>query len=318
MPVAPLLPPAPGSVPGSVTLPGGPTPPDPAATPAPTKAQRTRAFLAAVVGVTIWSASFLASKVALRELSTPEVVAWRFALALPFLLMVARRARPARTDWGRIALVGVIGVPALFLLQVAGVERTTATRAALLIGLIPILSALGGVWLLGERGGRRLSAAVALSTLGVALVVGWPQGGGSLAGDLLVVASTVASVAYVLLSMPLVRRYDAAGMAGWMQAAGTVALLGGVVLWQGVPAVPVTATTWAALAWLSLGCTAIANVLWNVGLRTLGAARAGVVVNLEPLLGAALGVALLGDPLGAGALVGGACILAATVLVQRG
>ena len=80
---------------------------------------------------------------------------------------------------------------------------------------------------------------------------------------------------------------------------------------------PSDALTWGALAWLSIGCTAVANALWNVALRTLGAARAGVYVNLEPLVGAALGVALLGESLGAGALVGGACILGAALLVRR-
>ncbi len=55
---------------------------------------------------------------------------------------------------------------------------------------------------------------------------------------------------------------------------------------------------------------------WNVGLKHLGAARAGLFVNLEPLVGALLGVGLLGEHFGAGAVVGGALILAAALLAR--
>ncbi len=286
--------------------------PDPAA---PSSA--ARATLATVLAVTIWGGSFLMSKTALSELTAVEVVTWRFVLSLPFLAVLARRVRPRRADAARIVGAGALGVPLLFLLQVEGVARTTATRSALLIGLIPPLAALGGVLVLGERAGRRLVAAVALSTLGLGLVVGWPGGGGSPTGDLLVAASAVVSVAYVLATGHLVRAYDAAGLAAWVQAAGTLVLVGLVAVWGGLPRVPAQASTWAALAGLSLGCTVAANALWNIGLKRLGAARAGVFVNLEPLIGATLGVALLGEPLGTGALVGGACILAATLLARR-
>ncbi len=278
---------------------------------------RARATLATALAVTIWGGSFLMSKAALAELSAPEVVLWRFVLSLPALLLLALRLRPRRADLPGIVGAGVLGVPVLFLLQVEGVARTTATRAALVIGLLPPLAALGGVLVLGERATRRLVAALALSTFGLGLVVGWPGGGGSVSGDLLVAASAVVSVAYVLATARLVQRYDPAGLAAWTQAAGTLVLVAVVLAWQGPPRLPTHAATWAALAGLSLGCTVAANALWNVGLKTLGAARAGVFVNLEPLLGATLGVALLGEPLGTGALVGGACIVAATLLARR-
>lgn len=63
--------------------------------------------------------------------------------------------------------------------------------------------------------------------------------------------------------------------------------------------------------------TALTTVLWNYGLARVPASQAGVFVNLEPVVGAVLGLALFGDTLGPVALVGGALVRAATVVVTR-
>lgn len=299
-----------------------PMPRPPADAPGPPargRAVRLGPLLAVTAACGIWGASFLMSKVALRELSAPHVVFWRFAVATPILAGMALRpgARALRRAWPLVVLAGALGVPLLFLLQLEGVAHTTATRAALVIGTIPPLTALAAALTLGERLTRRALVALGLSTVGLGVLVGWPGGAGTLLGDGLVLASAVVSVATILATRRLVERHDPVATAGTVLLVGVVLLVPAVLALAGPPPVPARPATWAALVGLGVGCTALANALWNVGLRGLGAARAALFVNLEPAFGVALGVGLLGEPLGAGVLVGGACILAAAVLAGR-
>jgi drug/metabolite transporter (DMT)-like permease len=276
-----------------------------------------RAALAAVVtACAIWGASFLLAKVALAELAVGHLVFWRFAIAAAVLVpWAARRGLPARRDFPRFALSALLCVPVTFLPQFEGVARTTVASASLIVGTAPPLLALAGALYRAERPGRRGWTAVGLSTLGLAVMVGSPGPGRTLTGDLLVFVSMVTTTAWVLVMMPLVARYGGLRATAWTVALGALFQL--PVAWlDGPPALPASPLAWGALAGLGLGCTAGAYGLWNLGLERLPASRAGVFINLEPLVGATMGGALLGEPLTAGLLAGGGVVLAASVLAS--
>jgi drug/metabolite transporter (DMT)-like permease len=150
------------------------------------------------------------------------------------------------------------------------------------------------------------------------------RGQPSLAGDLLVVASLVTALAWVLLSKKLMETHSPPVVTSYTILSGT-AMLAVVVLgpWllnpltHGHAAPPpfahVSATAWTALAIGGLFCTALTTLLWNWGIHHVPASRAGVFLNIEPALGSWLGVRLLGEHLGPYAWVGGALILVAAI-----
>jgi drug/metabolite transporter (DMT)-like permease len=80
-----------------------------------------------------------------------------------------------------------------------------------------------------------------------------------------------------------------------------------------LPFAHVSLTAWIALAISGVFCTATTTLLWNWGINHVPASRAGVFLNIEPALGAWLGVQLLGEHLGPYAWAGGALILIAAV-----
>lgn len=84
------------------------------------------------------------------------------------------------------------------------------------------------------------------------------------------------------------------------------------------PGLGLTAVSWVSVLVLGLGCSAATYALWNWGLGRVPASRGGVFLNLEPLVGALLGVLVLGDAWGLGTVVGGALIVGAAVVVSRG
>lgn len=92
------------------------------------------------------------------------------------------------------------------------------------------------------------------------------------------------------------------------------ALLGIVVMIaSGVPTLHYTIRSWIAVAEQGLFATATTTVLWNWGLKRIPASQAGIFVNLEPLVGAILGVSLLHEHLGIAALAGGFLIIGGAV-----
>ena len=78
---------------------------------------------------------------------------------------------------------------------------------------------------------------------------------------------------------------------------------------ENCPSLHYSIRAWVAVAEQGFFATASATVLWNWGLKRVPASQAVIFVNLEPLVGAILGVSLLHEDLGIMALAGGALIL---------
>lgn len=262
-----------------------------------------------------------------------EVVWWRFILATallaPLLAVHSLRRQgqntgttnrilklPRSADLPLFLLNALLMVPIQFVLQFEGLARTSASSAALLVGVFAPLMALGGVLIARERLSLSGWMAVVLSTLGVAVMVGLPGEGRTLLGDLMVVGSLVCAVAMVLVTQRLLRRYDALSVTVWSMGMGVGFLLPWIYVAQGWPSFAASAWTWSALIGLGFGCTAVSFSLWNWGLRYVPASRAGVFVNLEPLIGAVLGVVLLHDALTGGLVLGGSLILGSALIIS--
>ena len=274
---------------------------------------------ALVVACTLWGSTFVLGKIALAELTVSQIIVYRFGLTALLLLPFAIRRGiwPRSSDLPVFLLAALFGVPLTFLLQFGGLERTSAVHAALIVGSMPLLLALAAVTFDGERMSSVGWAAIALSTIGVALVVGLPSGsGGDWVGNAMVLLSLLAAVVWVLLNKQLLARYRPVGSTGYIAMLGTLMLLP-VTLWRdgGLP-VSLSPGVWAAVVGLGALCTALSFTLWNWALEHVETSRAGVFVNLEPVVGAALGMAVMGESLGTTGLFGGAMILASALLVS--
>ena len=287
------------------------------------KSRRTLGYGACALAGALWSTGFLFGKIALRSMSSTDMVLYRFLFGCAALLPVLRTPRFSRREWGQLLLASLLGVPVQFLTQFYGLSLTTVSHAALMVGTMPGILALGATIFAGERLPALGWVALAGSSAGVGLIVVSSSGGHaapgvgpSLTGDLLIVLSLAISLGWLLLNKSLVRRHSALQVTAWGLLAGTAMLVAWVLVRSGLP--PVRGVP--PIAWWSLGasgvlCTAITSVLWNWGMRHVPASRAGVFLNIEPALGSALGVWLLGDTLGPLAWAGGGLILVAAVVL---
>jgi drug/metabolite transporter (DMT)-like permease len=174
--------------------------------------------------------------------------------------------------------------------------------------------ALGSSLFTRERLSGKVWAAVIASSVGVVLVVGEPGAGRSLMGDGLVLLSLVVCVVWMLMSKDLLDKYPVVAMTAYVHAIGTIFLAPIAIMWAGVPRLDLTAATWTSVAVLGLGCSALTYALWNWAVKQVPVARAGLVVNIEPLVGVALGALVLGEPVGSHAFAGGALIVGSAFL----
>ncbi len=283
----------------------------------PVMNERTRAYAAVVFACLLWGSSFFFGKLALREMAAEHVVLWRFLIASLLFVPVLLRKRFVfeKRHIGLLVLAGVLMVPVTFIVQFQGLALTSATNAILIVSAYPPLQALGSRIFHKEKTGKIGWVAIALSTMGVVVMVGIAGGAGSRLGDLLVFISTVASVAWVLVTRQLLQQYPSLIVTAYSVLIGTAALVPVTLGLRGLPNAMPSPATWLALAGLGLLCTVATYSLWNWGLRLVPTSHAGVLVNLEPVVGVLLGVTLLHESLSTGALVGGLLILGSALLL---
>ena len=286
----------------------------------------------------LWGTGFFFGKLALREMSVGHMVLYRFLFAtigmLPLIWKSLRNSRSNKIEtpkrWtsreiGTLLLSAALGIPIQFLLQFEGLARTTVSHASLMVGTMPVLLALGATLFANERLDWIGWTALAGSTFGAGLIVlGGHEAGvagvaPSLTGDLLVVASLVIALGWILMNKSLMEVHGPLSVTAWGILAGTAMLAAWVIATEGLPPVHLSSTAWFALTASGVFCTATTTLLWNWGIHHVPASRAGVFLNIEPALGSILGVELLGDKLGPFAWIGGGLILAAAVtLTARG
>jgi drug/metabolite transporter (DMT)-like permease len=274
---------------------------------------------------TLWGTGFYFGKIALTEMSVGHMVFYRFLFAalglLPTILIKPRRPGLNRKEWGLLLLASFLGIPVQFLLQFWGLSLTTVSHAALMVGTMPVILAVGATIFTHERLDWKGWLALAGSTSGVALITlsgthGRTPHGPSLAGDMLVVLSLVLALGWVLLNRHLMHGHSAMVVTAYGTISGFLMLAVWVAIANGAPPVHgISARVWFALVASGLLCTAATTFLWNWGIHKVPAARAGVFLNIEPALGSILGVELLGDRLGPAAWLGGGLIIAAAIVL---
>lgn len=290
---------------------------------APTARRSALGYAACAAAGSLWGTGFYFGKIALAEMQVGHMVLYRFLFACIGLAPVLRRPTFSAREWRFLLLASFLGVPVQFLIQFWGLQLTTVSHAALMVGTLPVILALAATLFMHERLERLSWMALVASSAGVCMIVLQPHHAGTgnggtptLAGDLLVVLSLVISLGWLLMNKQLVRDHPPMLVTAYGLISGAVMLAVWVLLRDGLPPVHgVSMRAWIALAASGLLCTASSTLLWNWGMHRVPASRAGIFLNIEPALGSILGVKLMGDRLGPWSWAGGGLILASALVM---
>jgi drug/metabolite transporter (DMT)-like permease len=282
-----------------------------------------RAWAAFGAVSTLWGIPYLFIKVAVDDGVHPLFLAWvRVALGAAVLLLVAWRAGvlgTLRGRWRWVWIYAVIEICIPFPLIAAGEQHVASSLAAILIASVPLIIALLALRFdHSERvGGRRL-VGLFIGLAGVVALVGIDVGGHA---DELLGAGAIllAAVGYAIGPMMLKSKMSdldpRAMMAGALVAAAAVLTPFGLAT---LPSSTPSGEAIASLAVLGVFCTAAAFVFFGMLIVDAGPSRASVITYVAPVVAVALGITVLGERPGVGAVAGLLLILAGSWLSTDG
>jgi drug/metabolite transporter (DMT)-like permease len=271
--------------------------------------------LAVLVAVTaVWGVTFVQVKDAVAIYPLFAFLAVRFAIASCTLVGPAwTRLRTL----GRDGTVGAVAAGALlgsgYVLQTAGLERTSVSSTGFITGMYVVLTPLLALALFRLRIGRAAWCGVALATAGLALLSG--VHGGSWLGDLLVLTGAAVYSLQIVLMERYAPRYDALAFTFVEMAVAFVGLLV-VAVAAGQLGVPQGWTVWGALVVTGVFASALAFLAQTWAQRRVSSTQTALAFSLEPVWTAFFGVTLAGDRLSATAWLGCAVIMAGIVLAE--
>lgn len=275
----------------------------------------------------VWAFNFSVSKITLQEIDPMSFNAMRFFLATSLMWMFTLRSRNwvaiRKGDIGKLIFLGLVGNLVYQLLFVFGLERTFSANSAVMLGTIPIwvavLSHLSGA----EKMTRFKAIGVVLAFSGVLLILlGKPErislSSETFTGDLLTLAGAFVFGSYTVMSKGLLNYYPPIQLTTMSMSVG-----GGALVLVGLPWLvqlefqQISIVAYSGALYSGLLSVGVAYIIWNYGLRQVGAVRTATYQNLVPVLGLILGFLILGEQLTAVQYIGSVVVIAGIVIARR-
>jgi len=271
----------------------------------------------------IWGVPYLFIKVAVDGGVSPAFLSFaRVLIAAVVLLALAWHAgalTQLRGHWRPIAVYALVEIALPFPLIAAGEQRVSSSLAAIVIACVPLLVAVFAIRFDAAEKARGLRlVGLLVGLLGVVVLVGVDVAGNTKAligTGLLVLAACGYAAGPMVLKRYLVA-LDARAAMGASLAIAAVMLAIPAAL--SAPTEMPSADALASIVVLGLVCTALAFVIFSLLIGEVGPGRALVITYINPVVAVILGVTILGERPGAGAVAGLLLILAGSWLSTDG
>ncbi|MGW5205258.1 DMT family transporter [Streptomyces griseoincarnatus] len=291
----------------------------PIAVPAPS---RGRGFgtLQAALGVVAFSLTFPATAWGLEGFGPWSLVAVRSVLAAVIAggcLLALRVPLPARRHWAGLAVVAagvVLGFP---MLTTLALQTSTTAHAAVVVGLLPLTTALLSSLRTGSRPSRTFWAAALAGAAAVVAFTVQQSGGALTTADLYLFGALLICAAGYTEGGRL-----AGAMPGWQVIGWALVLclpLTVPVAAVALTAEPVhlTAHSVTGLLWVAAGSQFLGLIVWYRGMASIGVPKASQLQLAQPLLTLFWSVFLLGEHLPWAAPVTALAVLVCIAVTQR-
>lgn len=248
-------------------------------------------LLLGFVGVAIFGGTLPATRIAVSAIDPLAMTALRTAIAglcALALLLVLRRPLPPRRLWPQLALAMLCVSVAFPFLMALGVTTVDASHGGVVLGIMPIATALVAVVITHERPKPLFWIA---SVVGAALVIAFAlrQGGGAfVAGDLFLFAAVAVSAIGYAFSGKLTAHMPGWEVISWVLVMALPISLPAAFLTMPADIGQVALKPWLALLYVALFSQWIGFFAWNAGMAMSGIARVSQVQLLQPFITFAL------------------------------
>ena len=262
-----------------------------------------QALLLGLLGVVAFGLTLPATRLAVADFDPLFVTLGRslVAAALAFVtLLWARPPPPPRRDWPRLAafaLFSIIGFP---LLMAIAMQYAPASHGAVVLAVLPLLTAMAGALVAGERPSLGFWACGVAGTGSVLIysMLSASASGDLQWADLLLAASAVSAALAYALGGEMARRIGGWEVICWALVLAAPAMLLSLLLlawptsWEAHPA------AWAGFMYVSVFSMFLGFFAWNKGLALGGIAKVGQIQLIQPFVALAASAALLGEAVG--------------------
>ncbi|MFF7793430.1 EamA family transporter [Streptomyces sp. NPDC007991] len=276
--------------------------------------------LQAALGVTAFSLTFPATAWGLEGFGPWSLVAVRSVLAAVIAggaLLALRVPLPARRHWSGLAVVAagvVLGFP---LLTTLALETSTTAHAAVVVGLLPLTTALLSALRVGTRPSRTFWAAALAGAAAVAAFTAQQSGGALNRADLYLFAALLVCAAGYTEGGRLARVMPGWHVIGWALVLCLPLTVPVAALALAQEPLRLTAHSVTGLLWVAAGSQFLGLVVWYRGMAAVGIPKASQLQLAQPLLTLVWSVLLLGEHLPVAAPLTAVAVLVCIAVTQR-
>lgn len=282
-------------------------------------------YLASTGAVVLWSASFIATKLAYETFAPIQLAAVRtlFAVILFWFMrkITSNNEQIQKEDRMRIALSGFLGITLYFAIENIGVSMTSSSNSALIVASFPAVTTLLEFFIYHSKPNIKKVLGIILAIIGVAVLTQINVDGNSksMLGNIILIGAGIVWAFYNFITRDLTNKYSAMTLTYYQMLAGFIFFLPFVIIEGKTWRMP-TMTSASALIYLSVGCSIVAFLLYNLGLRKLSASISVSLMNLVPVLGLIFSILILHENVSTVQISGGIIVIIGVILssIQKG
>ena len=290
--------------------------------------RETRAFLLLTLVTFVWAGLMPTGKIALQSVPPLTIGAIRLTLGTCLLRLYMGRNPAHHVQWnpslvGSFLLLGAAGYLVGVGCSYYGLRLTTVTNAALLNAASPVSLAILSFVFLKERLSRRAVTGIVLSVIGVSVIVtrgSWEAVTNSQynLGDLILLGTQMSWGVYTIYGRQLMLRVSPLAATTYAYLAGALWLILGCWLLerQQWNFAETTWTSWIAIAYQTVLGT-FAHFWFYDAVSTIGPSRAGIFLNLVPVMAIGIAYLFLNETITIPHLIGGAIVLSGILVATR-
>ncbi|MDP4190997.1 MAG: DMT family transporter [Bacteroidota bacterium] len=245
-----------------------------------------------LLAVIFWGASFIATKIALNELSPMAIILLRLVFAIVLLVLFSLYKKESFTLKPRIhGWIFILALVAVFHLwiQVTGLKYTSASNTGWIVGLSPVFMAILGILFFKEFLRLIQTFGILIAFLGLVLLISKADFSNlnfiSNKGDFMVLASSFTWSLYSIINKRIAIDYSPMLTTLFLFVFMALLISPFVINSAVVLAIlHLSLSSWISIVFLGIFCSGIAYVLWAQSLKEMESAKVGAFLYFEPFI----------------------------------
>ena len=284
-------------------------------------------YLLMVLTTAFWGGSFVAGKIALREMPPMTLTFFRFLIAtaiiLPYMWLKDDVRVPERKDLPLLFGLGILGISGYFACQFTSLMYTSAANSSTINALNPLVSSVIAAYMVDEKLTTKKVGLIFLALSGVVLTVT----GGDInvllnlsfnKGDIIMLGAMICFSFYGVYSKRATRLYSPLLVTGYVFLFGLIQITP-FMLMEGVldTVLSFSNEAWASIIFMAIGSSVLGYLIQQITIKKIGVNKTSLFINLVPLFAILFAYIVLGDPVTIINLLSAAIIITAVFMNSR-